>query len=242
MVYYHKLWAKVTEKGLTQKALALRTGVSSATLTKMRKGEYVSLEVIDKIREVLDCGFGDILTSVPPESEVVVTDSAIKNYEEANEKVVAALKTHMQANDLTVSGVARLTGLSVNTVKSVLNDKVASAKTFLKLCKLGREFALLIEGSVINNATKQNTVYCNGNGNKRKKCWANQSHYLPEKGEYEHYCAFGFERTTDENGFFIATVDCPHPCNYKEFAVAKEKFDYQYRGQIEYIPAKGENK
>ncbi len=52
MVYYHKLWAKMSENALAQKALAARTGVSSATLTKMRKEEYVSLEVFDKIREV----------------------------------------------------------------------------------------------------------------------------------------------------------------------------------------------
>ena len=43
MVFYHKLWNPVQKRGISQKGLSKRTGASSATLTKMRKGEYVRL-------------------------------------------------------------------------------------------------------------------------------------------------------------------------------------------------------
>ena len=51
------MWSLMKDKNVTQRELANGTGVSTATLTKMRKGEYVSLEVIDKIRMFLNCDF-----------------------------------------------------------------------------------------------------------------------------------------------------------------------------------------
>ena len=240
MVYYHKLWAMMEQKNITQKQLMERTGVSSATLTKMRKGEYVSLEVIDKIRVELGCGFGELLTSVPPEDKLPQIVHSGEKYEKANAAVREALVGYMKNTTLSVSDISRNTGLSVNTVKSLLNGNAISAYSLLKLCKLGADFAELIE-KTMNEGTEQKKRFCDGNGSKRKKCWASQSVWNPETKQYEHYCAFDFAREQDENGQFFTMEECPHPCNYKEMGTAKSEYEYRLRGDVEYIPAKKGN-
>lgn len=39
-----------------------RVGISSSTLAKMSKGEIVSLTILEKICEELDCDFGDLVS------------------------------------------------------------------------------------------------------------------------------------------------------------------------------------
>jgi DNA-binding Xre family transcriptional regulator len=41
--------------------LASRLGISSSTVAKMTKGEMVSMNILGKICEELDCDFGDII-------------------------------------------------------------------------------------------------------------------------------------------------------------------------------------
>lgn len=79
MVYYHKMWSLMKDKNVTQRELANGTGVSTATLTKMRKGEYVSLEVIDKIRMFLNCDFEDLITSTPPNDTTIIAIRNVSN-------------------------------------------------------------------------------------------------------------------------------------------------------------------
>ena len=45
-------------------ALKTASGISSSTLAKLGKDEYVSLESIDKICCALDCNVGDIIDIV----------------------------------------------------------------------------------------------------------------------------------------------------------------------------------
>jgi len=62
---YNKLWHLLLDKGMTKDQLRREISSSSSTIAKLGKGEIVSLEVIDKICEVLDCGIEDIMERVP---------------------------------------------------------------------------------------------------------------------------------------------------------------------------------
>lgn len=60
-VTYKKLWILLIEKNITKSQLRQISGLSQSTLTKMNKNEYVSLEIITRICEALDCDIGDIV-------------------------------------------------------------------------------------------------------------------------------------------------------------------------------------
>jgi DNA-binding Xre family transcriptional regulator len=64
-VSYAKLWKLLIDKKISKADLRKATGFSSNTLTKMNKGEYVALPVLDKICKHLECDFGDIITHIP---------------------------------------------------------------------------------------------------------------------------------------------------------------------------------
>lgn len=59
MVSYDPLWITLVKKKMKKKDLYKI--VSSATAARMGRGDYVSLEVIDKICVALDCGIGDVV-------------------------------------------------------------------------------------------------------------------------------------------------------------------------------------
>lgn len=64
-IKYYKLLDRLNRLEISKEDLRLKIGVSSATLAKLSKNQYVSLEVIDKICNVLHCQPGDILEYVP---------------------------------------------------------------------------------------------------------------------------------------------------------------------------------
>ena len=60
-VTYKKLWILLIEKGITKSELREMTKMSTATMTKLNKNEYVALEVLTRICKALECGIGDIV-------------------------------------------------------------------------------------------------------------------------------------------------------------------------------------
>ncbi len=54
-VSYKKLWVLCAERELSKSELRKRAGLSSATFTKLRKNQEVTLGVMLKIAAVLDC-------------------------------------------------------------------------------------------------------------------------------------------------------------------------------------------
>ncbi|MCQ2470420.1 MAG: helix-turn-helix transcriptional regulator [Clostridia bacterium] len=60
-VTFKKLWILLIEKNITKAQLRQIAGLSQSTLTKLNKNEYVSLEIITRICEALDCDIGDIV-------------------------------------------------------------------------------------------------------------------------------------------------------------------------------------
>lgn len=65
MISYKPLFKLLLEKGLTKTQLRIALGFSSRTLAKMSKGEYISLEIIDKICVYLNCRIEDVVEILP---------------------------------------------------------------------------------------------------------------------------------------------------------------------------------
>jgi len=63
-VDYKKLWVLLIERSLSKVQLRKMANLSSATLTKLNKNEFVSMDVLAKICDALDCNLGDIADMV----------------------------------------------------------------------------------------------------------------------------------------------------------------------------------
>lgn len=63
-ISYNKLWKLLIDKELKRKDLKDMTGLSSASMAKLSKNEPVTLEVLMRICEVLDCQVGDVIEFV----------------------------------------------------------------------------------------------------------------------------------------------------------------------------------
>lgn len=59
---YDKLWKLLIDKKMNREELRKRTGMSSTTLARMGKDENVSLTVLAKVCDELDCDIGDIIS------------------------------------------------------------------------------------------------------------------------------------------------------------------------------------
>lgn len=61
-VSYNGLWKLLIDKNMKKGDLQEKIGISSSTLAKMAKGEVVSMNVLERICEELDCDFGDLIS------------------------------------------------------------------------------------------------------------------------------------------------------------------------------------
>jgi len=61
---YSRLWKLLIDRKLNKTNLRELAGISTGTLAKLGKNEYVSTEVLDKICTALDCEVGEILEFV----------------------------------------------------------------------------------------------------------------------------------------------------------------------------------
>lgn len=61
-VDYSKLWLKVKEKGIKNKTdLIPMAGISTNILAKLSKGDFISMDSLQKICKALNCDVGDIV-------------------------------------------------------------------------------------------------------------------------------------------------------------------------------------
>lgn len=67
-VSYKKLWKILIDKNMKKKDLQAAAGVSWASVTKLSKGETVSMDILIKICKVLECDIGDIMELVPDDN------------------------------------------------------------------------------------------------------------------------------------------------------------------------------
>lgn len=60
-ISYNKLWKLLIDKNMTKTELRLKADIATSTLAKLSKNEQVSMEVLLKICNVLDCELNDII-------------------------------------------------------------------------------------------------------------------------------------------------------------------------------------
>ena len=60
-VSYKKLWKLLIDKEITQVEFYRKSNISSGSMTKLRKGDSVSMDVLWKVCSTLDCNIGDVV-------------------------------------------------------------------------------------------------------------------------------------------------------------------------------------
>lgn len=68
-VSYNKLWKLLVDKKMSKADLRKTADVAPNTMTKLRRDEPVTLAILGKICNVLECDYGDIMTYVPDRNE-----------------------------------------------------------------------------------------------------------------------------------------------------------------------------
>lgn len=71
-IRYNKLWKILVDKKMSKGDLRKEIGLAPNTLTKLRRDEEVSLSVLVRICEHLDCDIGDIM-------ELITVDETSQN-------------------------------------------------------------------------------------------------------------------------------------------------------------------
>lgn len=61
MISYNKLWKLLIDKGLNKQQLIKLSGISTTSVSKLKKGQNITTDVLCKICQALDCDFGDIM-------------------------------------------------------------------------------------------------------------------------------------------------------------------------------------
>ena len=60
-ISYKKLWKLLIDRDLKKKDLCELAGISSASMAKLGKNEYINTSIIVRICEALDCDTSDIM-------------------------------------------------------------------------------------------------------------------------------------------------------------------------------------
>lgn len=68
-VCYNKLFHMMIDRGMNNVQLRDMAGFSANIITRLKKDEYISLESIEKICEVMNCGVDNILEFVSSEAQ-----------------------------------------------------------------------------------------------------------------------------------------------------------------------------
>lgn len=61
-VSYNRLWKLLIDHEMKKMDLVEELGISTSTLAKMSRGEPVSMQILAKICDKLNCDFGDLVS------------------------------------------------------------------------------------------------------------------------------------------------------------------------------------
>lgn len=61
---YNRLWKLLIDRGMTKQDLRKITGLSSASIAKLGKGQNINTDVLIRICNALDCDLYDIVETV----------------------------------------------------------------------------------------------------------------------------------------------------------------------------------
>ena len=67
IISYNKLWKLLIDKKMNKRDLKRVSGVSTASIAKLSKGENITTDVLLKICTALDVGINDIMETVADE-------------------------------------------------------------------------------------------------------------------------------------------------------------------------------
>lgn len=68
-ISYKKLWMQLIQRDITKVQMRRDLGIAAGTMSKLNKGEEVSLSVLLRICDYLNCDIGDICEAVRVEKE-----------------------------------------------------------------------------------------------------------------------------------------------------------------------------
>lgn len=68
-ISYNKLWKLLIDKGMKKYQLREKAQISSNSIAKMGKNEMVSMEVLIKVCNAMECNIGDICDVVREDSK-----------------------------------------------------------------------------------------------------------------------------------------------------------------------------
>jgi len=69
IISYNKLWHLMLDKKMNKQDLKKATGISTASIAKLGKGENITTDVLVKICKALDCDITDIMELVPNDKD-----------------------------------------------------------------------------------------------------------------------------------------------------------------------------
>ncbi len=58
---YKPLWKLLIDKDMTKKQLMEVTGISKSTMDKMGQGKQISMDIVDRICDCLNCNVEDVI-------------------------------------------------------------------------------------------------------------------------------------------------------------------------------------
>lgn len=67
-ISYRPLWVMLAQREMSKKELREQSGISTASLAKLGKGENLTTDVLLKICQALDCNINQIIETIPDES------------------------------------------------------------------------------------------------------------------------------------------------------------------------------
>ena len=68
-ISYKKLWIMLVEKEMTKQELRKKLNLATGTMTKLSKGQIVSLTVLLRICEHFNCNIGELCDALPDNSK-----------------------------------------------------------------------------------------------------------------------------------------------------------------------------
>ncbi|WP_020621161.1 helix-turn-helix domain-containing protein [Paenibacillus daejeonensis] len=68
-ITYKPLWRQLVNKGMTKTEFRIQAEISTSTLAKMGKDEYVALKIIDDICNTLDCQVSEVIEHIKEPTE-----------------------------------------------------------------------------------------------------------------------------------------------------------------------------
>lgn len=71
-ISYKPLWRILLDRDISKKQLREMSGISTASMAKLGKGENLTTDVLLKICEALDCNINQIIETLPDETTEVL--------------------------------------------------------------------------------------------------------------------------------------------------------------------------